>query len=224
MNNTPSVNASTEDHVPDPKEAILTYYKQAKRTQMDLTSASRGAYLAWGVAWLIGFGALWFSGRATSGTPSVWAFIVFFAFLVGAWVVSAIVGIRAGRSTQGTSSLSGAIYGWAWFLSFAAGLFMVTWFCKTYDIAPAMYGVLYIAVSALIVGALYIAGAAIWQNRSMLVIGTWMLALCVIGVVAGVPTGYLVMALAGGGGMVVAFAEETWRIHRHAAKAAKAAR
>ena len=220
MNETQKVNASTDtDHVPDPQEAMLTYYKQYKRTQMDLTTASRATYLAWGIAWLIGFGVLWISGRSTSGEPSTWAFTLFGTFFVAAWVVSAFIGVREGRSTQGASSISGAIYGWAWFLSFAAGLFMVTWFCKTYDIAPSLSGVLYISVSALLVGALYIAGAAIWQNRSMLVIGTWMLVLCVCGIIVGVPTGYLVMALAGGGGMLISFIEETWRIHRHSVKA-----
>jgi len=224
MNNTSSVNASTNtDHVPDPQEAMLTYYKQSKRTLMDLTVASRGAYLAWGVAWLIGFGALWISQRSTSGAPSVWAFIVFTTVLVAAWVVSAVVGIRSGRSVQGNSSFSGAIYGWAWVLSFSAGIFMVAWFCKTYTITPAISGMLYTAVSALIAGTLYIAGAAIWQDRSMLVIGSWMLALTVWGIVVGLPQAYLVMALAGGGGMLVAFAHETWSIHRRTARAARGA-
>ena len=224
MNNTPSVNASTEDHVPDPKEAILTYYKQAKRTQMDLTTAERGAYLAWGVAWLIGFGALWVSGRSDNGQSPVWALNVFYACILAAAVVSTIIGVRAGQGTRSASSWSGAIYGVAWFCSFPVGLFMVAWFCRTYGIDMANAGLMFTSVSVFIVGTLYIAGAAIWQDRSLLIIGLWMLALTVVGTIAGLPQAYLVMALAGGGGMVVAFAEETWRIHRHAAQAAKAAR
>jgi uncharacterized membrane protein (DUF485 family) len=223
MNNTSTVNTSTDtaDHVPDPAEAMATYYTQTRRTQMNLSVISRVPYLAWGAAWLIGFGALWISGRSLNGEPSTWAIIVFDLCIMAGWIISVVIGIRATKGMRNVSGTSGAIYGWAWGLSFVAGIFMMNSFCHVYNIVPAGIAVLNMSVSALLVGTLMIAGAAFWPNRSMVIIGTLMLVLCILGVVVAVPTGYLVMALAGGGGMLIAFAEETWRIHRLAARAAE---
>jgi len=217
------MNVSTDtDHVPDPQEAILTYYKQAKRTQMDLTTASRGAYLTWGIAWLIGFGILWIGARGGNGQAPMWALSIFYACIIAAVVICTIFGVRAGRGTRTASSWSGTIYGVAWCCSFPVGLFMVAWFCKTYGIGMAAAGLMYTSLSVFLVGTLYIAGAAIWRDHSLLIIGLWIMVLTVWGTLVGVPQAYLVMALAGGGGMVLAFAQETWLIHRRTIRAAKA--
>ena len=54
------------------------------------------------------------------------------------------------------------------------------------------------------------AGGALWQQRSMYAIGTWMIATAGAASLVAMPAGYLVMALAGGGGMLLACALAAW--------------
>ena len=70
----------------------------------------------WGVAWLVGYLALWFTSRPTStasaaasefAAPAVWAFIVFYGLLVLAVVVTIIHVTRRGPGLKGASATSG---------------------------------------------------------------------------------------------------------------------
>ncbi|MEK8227051.1 hypothetical protein NKG05_14700 [Oerskovia sp. M15] len=59
-------------------------------------------------------------GSAVVGLPEPWAFVSF-AFLMAAAVALTIVHIMTRTSgLRGASARSGALYGWAWFIAFAA--------------------------------------------------------------------------------------------------------
>jgi hypothetical protein len=58
------------------------------------------------------------------------------------------------------------------------------------------------AIAALVVGLLYIAGGLLWCTTSMYVLGAWMVLTGAAAALTGLPDSYLVMALAGGGGML----------------------
>jgi len=198
----------------DPDKAFKVYLQQSKRASLDLSVASRGNLIIWGVAWLVGYGALWVSARQTTAAPEPWAFVVFGVCLAGAFVLSAVLGARSARQVSGPSALAGALFGWAGFLAFGGGMTMTAIICLRYGLSGEATGVLYNAVAALILGILYLTGGALWSDRTMYIVGATMIVLGVIGTVIGVPTGYLAMALIGGGLMIAQYGYETWRRRR----------
>jgi len=58
--------------------------------------------------------------------------------------------------------------------------------------------------AVVLVGVLYLAGGALWQDRFQYGLGVWMLLTGAGSVWAGVPGNYAVLSLAGGGGLLLA--------------------
>lgn len=56
----------------------------------------------------------------------------------------------------------------------------------------------------LVTGLVYMAGAAIWSEWSMLILGGWLAVTCVAAAWTGPVSALLIEALAGGGGFLVA--------------------
>lgn len=71
------------------------------------------------------------------------------------------------------------------------------------------------AVSGLIIGLLYIAGALAWDDPLQFAIGAWIIVTTGAGALFGLLPLYLVMCLAGGGGFLAA---ATWFAVRRAAR------
>ncbi len=63
---------------------------------------------------------------------------------------------------------------------------------------------------------LYLAGSAIWSDRGMFVLGAWIGLANIAGAIAGPGWHSLVIALAGGGGLLVAGLFEWFRMGRTA--------
>jgi hypothetical protein len=61
------------------------------------------------------------------------------------------------------------------------------------------------------VGLLYLAGGILWRSTAMYVLGGWIALVGAAATLAGLPGSYLLMALAGGGGMLAAAAVEAVR-------------
>jgi hypothetical protein len=196
---------------------------------MDLSreAAARGAALGsgvgrldlatWGLIWLIGYGTLWIAAPDSAGEgPPAWAFVVFFGLLGLGVAVSAIAGAKHGGQLVGPSSQAGMLYGFSWAVAFAVGMSTAGIIVGRYDLSGAVVGVIYNFLAALITGSLYMAGSAVFKDPPMFWTGVVMVGLAPIGALVGLPTGYLVMALVGGGLMLGGFALETWRSRRAA--------
>jgi hypothetical protein len=117
-------------------------------------------------------------------------------------VVTAVHIARRTAGVHGTSSTQGAMYGWAWFLGFVA-VFALPPALARAGADDAVVQVSMTLVPPLLVGALYMAGAAIWRDRAQLALGAWILVVTIAASFVGVPGMLAVMALAGGGGMLV---------------------
>ena len=72
-------------------------------------------------------------------------------------------------------------------------------------------GLLRSAGAGLVVGLLYLAGGALWQDRVQYGLGLWILLASRAGALVGTPGIYLVMSLAGGGGFLLAAASHSLR-------------
>lgn len=157
----------------------------------------------WGLAWLAGFGALWLTARQEGATqPAVWAFLTFYALLGTAVVVTIVHVAGRSRGLRGTSATTGAMYGWSWLVSFVVvGLVLGAVTRATSD--PGVIGLVSTALPCLVVGVLYMAGAATYRDRWWFALGAWIALMAGVGAMAGMPHIYLVMSAAGGGGMLL---------------------
>jgi hypothetical protein len=64
-------------------------------------------------------------------------------------------------------------------------------------------GLLWAGVSVAMCGVVYMAGSAIWQSRDMFILGAWLTVIDVAGVYAGPGWHSLIIALGGGGGLIL---------------------
>ncbi len=190
---------SEHESAPDPASALSII--DAQRARAGATRPS-GAVLfgLWGAVWLVGYGALWVTARE-DGSPSGPAAAVAVAGGVLAVVVTIVHVQHRTRGIAGASARQGALFGWAWPIGFVAQSLIVSGLGR----AGAPDDVLALAanaIAALVVGLLYVAGGLLWSSTAMYLLGAWMALVGAAGATAGLPGTYLVMALAGGGGML----------------------
>ncbi|TWH25831.1 hypothetical protein [Isoptericola variabilis] len=124
----------------------------------------------WGVAWLGGYLTLWTSARATGTQPEGPAFAVFGVLLLAAVVVTAVHSIRRTAGTRGVSARAGAIYGWSWFLGFAAQGAVVAGLAGA-GASPETMALAANGIACIVVGLLYLGGAIAFDDRGLLVLG-----------------------------------------------------
>ena len=162
-------------------------------------------YGAWGLAWLLGFAALWAARSPSSPVqvPVPVAGTVLGVLMLGALVVTLVHTLRQVRGVRTDDDLRGALYGWSWFLGFSAlTAVMITLGRRGVD--PALLDLLWPALSCLLVAVLYMMGAAVWRDVHMFGLGAWFAVCVVAGVLVGTPGMFAVMSLAGGGGFLLA--------------------
>jgi hypothetical protein len=177
-------------------------------------------YGAWGLAWLLGFAALWSAGSSAAPVrlPTPVAGTVLGVLMLGALAVTLVHTHRQVRGVRSDDDLRGALYGWTWFLAFSAlTAVMVTLGRRGVD--PALLDLLWPALSGLMVAVLYMMGAAVWRDPHMFALGAWFAVCVVAGVVAGTPGMFAVMSLAGGGGFLLAAVYFALRRRRSAVRA-----
>ncbi len=190
-----------------PAELLALVEAEQARTSAALEPDARLIYGCWGLAWLLGFGSLYLA-RAEIGpvelAPSV-AGLVFFGLLVAAMVITGMHMSRRFAGVRGVSTRIGAMYGWAWVLGFSTYAAILTGAGRAGVDEPVL-GLLWSTGSGLVVGLLYVAGGALWQDWIQYGLGAWILVASAAGALAGTPGVYLVMSLAGGGGFLLAAA------------------
>ncbi|HZN77445.1 MAG TPA: transporter [Micromonosporaceae bacterium] len=171
----------------------------------------------WGLAWLIGFGLFFLrygpNDRTYLSMPGWLPLVALLGLLGVSMVISAVASARAYRHMAGPSALKGAMYGWAFFLGFLSlGVSLAR---VSDELPPNDQGLLWAAASVALVGALHMAGGAVWHDKSLFALGVWLSLVNVAGVIAGPGWHSLVIALAGGGGLlafgaVLAVRRRTW--------------
>lgn len=202
---------AAEDDEPLDLRAGLAIVDAQRRAVRNATVDDRLLFAVWGLAWVVGYGARWWGATQDPGGPAEGvAAAVFGVCLVTALVVTLVHVLRATRGVRGVSRSTGAMYGWAWFLGFAAQGTIVGGLAR----AGADDVVLTTAangIALLVVGLLYLAGGALWQEKPLYALGAWILVMTVVTSLVGLPAGYLVMAAGGGGGLLVGALVATWR-------------
>lgn len=178
------------------------------RVRDRLSPNSRLLYGVWGVAWLAGYLLLWVTATAAptgtdaTGRPADWAFGVFGGLIATAVVVTIIHVVLRSRGLRGVSATTGTMYGWSWMVAFTA-MGVILGGLSSAGLGHDEMALVSNALPSLIVGVLYMAGAATYREWPWFVLGAWIALVGAVATLAGMPTGYLVMAVAGGGGMLV---------------------
>ncbi|HLT83770.1 MAG TPA: hypothetical protein VKZ83_06025 [Phototrophicaceae bacterium] len=185
----------------DPEVLLTLIAAERERTRRRTAPSLAVIATAWGVAWLLGYLTLFLTFDGV--TAPWWAFTVFSGLLAVAVVVTAVHTARRSAGLRGESARVGALYGWTWIVGFAAAALVFVAVARL-DASPEVVAVLSNGVSCLVVGLVYMAGGMLWRERSMYLLGGWIALAAGAASLAGTPTIYLVMALAGGGGFVVA--------------------
>lgn len=192
----------TEDTPLEPAEMLELVEQQNRRVGRSFLRPIAALYLIWGLAWLAGFLLLWFTA-ATGLLRWELAVPVFIGLMVASIVASGIIGSRISRGVQGGSAFPGAVYGSAWTVSglaFAAvGMGLIS-----QGLSMELSSLYFPSAYALMVGILFMLGAALWGARSQLVLGLVLLAVGSVAPFLGLPGNHLLMAIGGGGSFLVA--------------------
>ncbi|GAB3156120.1 hypothetical protein GCM10027290_53440 [Micromonospora sonneratiae] len=189
----------------DAASALRLIEEQQARAARQLNPDPRLFHWPWGVAWLVGFGLLFLrfgpDGRVFVDLPRWLPLTVLFVLLALAGTISSVAGARAYGQVSGESSRRGGWYGSAWFLGYAS-LMAVN--LKVAGLLPEdLQGLLWSATAVGLTGVLHLAGGAIWLDRDMFLLGAWILVLNIAGTLAGAGWHSLVIAIGGGGGLLV---------------------
>ncbi|MGI8625728.1 MAG: hypothetical protein ACR2J5_04025 [Geodermatophilaceae bacterium] len=207
------MNTSSEYNVAhdgDPTEADLAAAEslalieaQRRRVGEQIEPDARLLYGVWGLALLIGEAAFFFATWQDSpiDIPRPVAGLTLFALLVSAMVISGVHISRRVAGVRGTSARQGTFYGWSWTIGFLSLAAIITGVART-GVEGETIGLMWAAGSGLVVGLLYMAGGAIWLDRTQFALGAWFAVVSGAGAVAGSPWIYLVLSVAGGGGML----------------------
>jgi hypothetical protein len=198
----------TDDDLPplDPAESLALIERERAEAERRLTPDPRLLLWPWGIAWLIGFTVYFLrfgpDGRIFVRFPDWLPLVLLLALMIAAGIVTGITGARAGRWVSGPSSSQGAMYGISWSIAFAG---MATVLARVSDYLPEpQVNLLWAGVMVGLTGALHMAGGAIYNDRSLFILGAVISLVNIVGVIAGPGWHSLILAVAGGGGMLVA--------------------
>lgn len=198
---------SSSTHVPeaeslDPATALATIktQRQAVLVRSDLI------LIAWGLAWVVGY-----TGLALGGSPFILA-----AGLAAAIVVTAVVVSRGSRGVRGTTSRIGTVYGLTWIAAMGLTAVLLSRIGIVladlpFEEANELMSLLGSGIPCLVVGTIYMAGAMLWEETSMAWLGGWILVVTAAATIAGLPAAWWIMAILGGGGLLVMGLVQLWQ-------------
>ncbi|MCY1137345.1 transporter [Actinoplanes sp. Pm04-4] len=190
----------------DPAESLALIERERAQVGRDLSPDPRLMYWPWGIAWLVTF-TLFFlrygpDGRVFVDLPGWLPLVALAVCMIAAGIVTGVAGSRVSRRVMGPSNRQGAMYGISWSVAFTA--FSVL-FSQISDVLPEdKAGLLWAGGMVAVTGALHMAGAAIWNDRDMFILGSWTSLINIVGILAGPGWHSLIVAVAGGGGMMAA--------------------
>jgi hypothetical protein len=195
----------------DAQQAAVILEQARERARRELAVRRPALFVTWGLAVLVGYGALWLSvrGQHPFHGPTVPAVVTLIALFLAAAVITARFIDRASSGVGGPSVLQRGIF----VSALAAGALAMDIFIHAASHAAAdrpLVALMAAAAPLLVAGVVFVASCAVngVLDRPRLALGLWLLAVAAEGGWAGPVTYLAVIALAGGGGIVLMAAIE----------------
>ena len=189
---------ATPEPALDPRAALASMNQAAAATRASIEPNTAVIYFVWAAAYLLGYGLL--HGAAFSWLPLAYgtALLIGAAVLLAAVAYTAVAGIRSGSQIRGDSKFAGMAYGMSWMGGFLiVALFSIAISRLLAGTDQLVTGWLINSVAILVVGIMYMAGAAIFQDRPMFLLGACFTVLNAAGLIAGSQAFISIFAIGG---------------------------
>lgn len=202
---------SDDERHSDPSSILRAIDEDQREAQRAFAPNAILLYTTWGIAWTVGFLAFYaaFVPAERPLIPIVLGAVIGLAVLVAAIVVSAVHSARRSAGSRGPSAMQGAIYGNTFGVAFTL-MGLLGW--RLIDSSVPLEPMLsyWVAAACLIVGILFLVGAAMWNDRSQLIFGCWTFLVGFVSI-ALTPPHNLLAGVAGGIGFLVLAAVQAVR-------------
>jgi hypothetical protein len=195
-----------DERAPSPEEMMRLIEEQSSAMAKSLRGEPLLLYAPWGVAWLLGFGAL-FLRYGLDGVPDGpispgQALAVLLGTQVVAGAFTGFAMSRIGRGVRGESSAKGTMYGLSWMAGVILMWVICMHFTFTFKLPEAELSLLWAACFLTVPALLYMTGGAVWTNWPMFFMGAWIAAVDGAGVLLGIGWHTLLSAVLLGAGQI----------------------
>jgi hypothetical protein len=176
---------------------------------------SRATYVSFGLAYVLGHGASAVSlgSDPLIALPAWLPMTLLGAGLAAGTVFATLAATRAQRGASRPDALSGQLLGLSWISAFAALFLVITGLAGQLNM-PDLQMTLWPTLAGFLVGVLYLGEGAARRNVLHYALGTWLALTSTAALFLGMPSLFWVLAIAGGGGFVVAAVLESRRLVR----------
>lgn len=196
---------SDDERYGDPSSILRAIDEDQREAQRALAPNAVLLYATWGIAWTVGFLAFYaaFVPAERPLIPFALGAAIGGAVLVAAIVLSAVHSSRRSAGSRGPSMVQGAIYGNIFGVAFTL-MGLLGWRLMSSGFALEPMLSYWVAASCLIVGILFLAGAAMWNDRSQLIFGSWTFVVGFVSIAVAPPHNLLAGAAGGLGFLALA--------------------
>ena len=191
-------------------DAAVIMQDAGQKARQQLQVSHRVTFTVWGLALLLGYGAMWLGVRGQhpfhGPDPAAFATVTLLA------VAAAIATVAGNRADSGVGGLSAArrrIH----FVAVLAGLaamFALEGALARTGASRAVFGVFEASAPILVAGLFYLTTSAVWLDWPLFGLGIWLLAVAAVGGFAGPAGVWAVDALAAGLAYLLMAAIEPW--------------
>jgi hypothetical protein len=190
-----------DDRPLSPAESLALINAQGREAHRRLRPNPLGLYLPWGLAYLIAFGAVWLT-VGPGVLPAAVTEVLVALSAVGAVATVGTTVARSHRAVPGPTRRTSTRFVWAWFVAFLV-LGVTNGALADSGLSVATVSLIWSGSALLVVGLLLLAGGMLWPGSGQYALGVWILVSSALSVLVGYPANFLVLAVAGGGGLVV---------------------
>jgi len=185
------------------RSALALIDEQRRQVAASLFPGPTPILAAWGCTYLIGFGVLWLTAGRQGAFAAWGADLV----LAGLGVLASAVAVarmtRLGRGVEGPSRRSAVMFSWCWPATLV-GVFAFDLGLSRHGVPEAALSLLWPGSFLLVGAVLFLTAGVLFGDRAQFGLGLWSLAVAAASTFAGRPGNFAVLALAGGGGLLVA--------------------
>lgn len=184
----------------DESWAIIDAQRRQVRDTMRVDD--RVVYTTWGVAWGVGYAAM-FLAAGDDARPGAVGAVTFGVLVAAAVAVTIVHSVRRTHGMGGAQARMDAMLGASWSVGFLA-VFAVSAGVGRAGLEGPAAAIVFNAVPCLVVACLFMGSGAAWHDVRQFRLGVWIAASVAVAALVGGSGLYLVMAVLGGGGFLAA--------------------